>query len=139
MGFFDFLWKQKQPAEEAEQLMMIACSFCKSKFPMANMQYDRSGQSLACITCSTKSAPPKPKSIEDPKQKLAGRQYVPPGYDQKSLFICSDCGFKFNRHVSFHAIKRCSYCSSGNVRPYIATQAQDILNHVENPERMYKY
>ena len=137
MGLFDFWKRMVSPQPEEERPMMIACSFCKNKFAMEQMQYDKSGENLACISCAMKPQPPKP--LPQLPQKFGSKQYVPPGYEDKNPFICSDCGYKFSRHGSYKAKMRCSYCSSGNIRPYVATQAQDILNHVDNPERLFKY
>lgn len=140
MGFFDFLKRKPSPEEEDEaaQSMQLACTHCKNKYPMAAMSYDKSGQNLACPNCVTKSLPPKPK-MQEPEQKFSNKQYMPTGYENKTPFICSDCGYKFSRHASYKASMRCSYCSSGNVRLYEPMRAQDVLNHSENPERLFKY
>lgn len=140
MGLFDF-WKRMftPPQEDAgDAVIMIACSSCKQKFPMAEMQYDTSGESLACASCAAKGVLPKQHAQPAP-QGLSSRQYIPPGYQQRAPYICSDCGYKFTRHASYKASLRCTYCSSANVRPHAPMQAQDVLNHAENPQMLYKY
>lgn len=137
MGMLDFLKRWTSPPAQADDApVMIGCSSCKQKFPMAEMQYDKSGQSLACMSCAGKALPPKPK-LEEPK--ISSRQYVPQGYEQKTSFICTDCGYKFMRHAAYKASMRCPYCSTGNIRPHTPVQAQDMLDQVDNPERMFKY
>ncbi|HLC66271.1 MAG TPA: hypothetical protein VJK52_01385 [Candidatus Nanoarchaeia archaeon] len=134
------LWRRFFPppqSAEEDEVIMIACGGCKQRFPMAEMQYDKSGQNLACASCATRTIASKPAPV--PQQKFGPKQYIPPTYDQRAPYICGDCGYKFTRHSSFKGSLRCTYCSSANIRAHTPMQAQDVLNHVENPQMLYKY
>lgn len=110
----------------------VTCSRCKAKAPMKGMRYNTEGNDLICQKCYGKEH--GSSLLEGTKQKdeLLNRS-IPAHY------ICTSCGYKFQRDINYRYWQKCPWCEKMSVRKDTAKPAAEIIKEAQAGEKMWKY
>lgn len=111
----------------------ITCSTCKAKVPMKGMKYNEAGNDLICQKCYAKvHNPPSAESMKGKRDELLQRSI-------SAKYVCTSCGYKFHRDISYRYWQKCPWCEKLTVRKDVEKSANEVMREAQAGEKMWKY
>ena len=108
-----------------DQDMIIACTRCTCKVPIASTTYDKTGKKLICFECYNKIS----KGIEPEKYRTIQSENP-----EKVGYKCVSCGYRFSRNSTFQFGGICFNCGKNTVqieetRQMILKEGKTLLDY----------